>query len=91
MQHHHHRQATARQVLDPLNHGIVGPVQLRGLLLITTLGCRGLGLQHQAVMDVGLYDHPVISPAVPLAGADGRDVRDWALGLKLEVVGINQA
>jgi hypothetical protein len=80
----------AHQVLDPLNHGIVGPMQLRGLLLITTLGYRGLGQQHQAVVDVGLYDHLVISPAVPLVGADGCDVRDWAVGLKLEVVGVNQ-
>jgi hypothetical protein len=32
-----------RQVLDPLNHGLVGPVQLQGLLPFTVLGRRGLG------------------------------------------------
>jgi hypothetical protein len=43
MQHHNRRQAMARQVLDPLNHGLVGPVQLQDLLPIVAPACRGLG------------------------------------------------
>jgi hypothetical protein len=42
-------------------------------------------------VDVGSYDHPVFTPAVPLAGVDGHDVLDQALGPKLEVVGTDQA
>jgi hypothetical protein len=42
-------------------------------------------------MDVGSNDHPVFSPAIPLARADGHDVHDWAIGPKLEVVGVEQA
>jgi hypothetical protein len=38
-------------------------------------------------VEVVSYNHPVFSPMVPLARVDGRDVRDRALGLKLEVVG----
>jgi hypothetical protein len=81
----------AHQVLDPLGHGLLGHVQLRGLLPITALGHRGLGRQHQAVVDVGPYDHPVFSSVIPLARAIGLDVRDRALGPKLELVGIDQA
>jgi hypothetical protein len=33
----------ARQVLDPLDHGLIGPVQLRDLLPIAVPGHRGLG------------------------------------------------
>jgi hypothetical protein len=66
-------------------------VQLQGLLPSGLLGRQGLGRQHQAIMDVGLYDHPVFPPAIPLAEADGRDVHDWPLGLKLEVVRVDQA
>jgi hypothetical protein len=46
----------ARQVLDPLDHGPVGPVQIRGLLPISALGRQGLGWQHQVVLDVSSYD-----------------------------------
>jgi hypothetical protein len=81
----------ARQVLDPLDHGLVGHVQLPGLLPIIVLGRRGLGRQSQVVMDVGSYNHPVFSQVIPLAGVDGRNVHDRALGPKLEVVGIDQA
>jgi hypothetical protein len=80
-----------RQVLDPLDHGPVGHVQLRGLLPIATLGCRGLNRQCHAIVDVSMYDHLVFSPAIPLAGADGHVVRNQALGPKLEVVGADQA
>jgi hypothetical protein len=90
LQHHHQRQAMAHQVLDPLNHGLVGPVQLWDLLPIAAPGRRGLGWQHQVVMDVGSYDHPVFSPVVPLARADECDVHDRALGPKLDVVGIDK-
>jgi hypothetical protein len=79
------------QVLDPLDHGSIGHVQLRGLLPSDLLGHRGLGRQHQAVMDVGPYDHTVFPLVIPLVGADGRHLRDWPLGPKLEVVGIDQA
>jgi hypothetical protein len=91
MQHHHHRQAVAHQVLDPLDHGPEGHVLPRGLLPGSLLGHRGLGRQHQAVMDIGLCNHLVFPPAIPLARADGRDVRDRPLGSDLEVVGAHQA
>jgi hypothetical protein len=42
-------------------------------------------------MDIGLYDHPVFPLAVPLARANGHDVRNRALGSKQEVVGVDQA
>jgi hypothetical protein len=42
-------------------------------------------------VDIGPYDHSVFSLAIPLARADGRDVRDRALGVELEVVGIDQS
>jgi hypothetical protein len=42
-------------------------------------------------MDVGPNDHLVFPPAIPLARADVRDVRNWGLGPKLEVVGADQA
>jgi hypothetical protein len=42
-------------------------------------------------VDVGSYDHPVFSLAVPLARADGHDVCNRALGPELEVVGVDQA
>jgi hypothetical protein len=81
----------AHQVLDPLDHGLVGPAQLRDLLPVTMPGCRGLSWQHQMTMDIGSYDHLVFSPAVPPIRADGHDVHDRALGPKMEVVGANQA
>jgi hypothetical protein len=40
-------------------------------------------------MDIGMYGHPVFPPVIPLARADGRDVRDRALGIELEVVGVD--
>jgi hypothetical protein len=42
-------------------------------------------------MDIGQTDNRVIPPAIPLAGADGRVVRNRPLGPKLEVVGTDQA
>jgi hypothetical protein len=91
IQHHHCHQAMVRQEVDPLDHRPVGPVHLWSLIPIALLGRQGLGRQHQAVVDVGLYDHLVFSPVVPLARVDGRHVRNWALGPKLEVVGTDQA
>jgi hypothetical protein len=41
-------------------------------------------------VDISSYDHLVFS-LIPLAGDDGRDVHDQALGPKLEVVGVDQA
>jgi hypothetical protein len=79
------------QVLDPLDHEPIGHMQLRGLLPSGLLGHWGLGRQHQAAVDVSPYDHPVFPLVIPLAEANGRDVCDWPLGLKLEVVGIDQA
>jgi hypothetical protein len=52
IQHHHHRQAMARQVLDPLNHGSEGHVQPWGLLPGSLLGHRGLSRQHQVAVDI---------------------------------------
>jgi hypothetical protein len=49
-----------------------------------------LDWQHQAVVDVGSYYHPVFSLVVPLATANRHDVRDRALGPKLKVVGVDQ-
>jgi hypothetical protein len=42
-------------------------------------------------VDVGPHDYPVISLVVPVARADGRDVHDRDLSLKLEVIGTDQA
>jgi hypothetical protein len=69
----------AHQVLDPLDHGPVGHMQL-----------WELSWQCQAVVDVNPHNHLVFSPAVPLVGDDGCDVRDQTLGLKLEIVGADQ-
>jgi hypothetical protein len=90
MQHHHCRHAMTLQVLDPLDHKPKGHVQPRGLLPSGLLGCQGLGWEHQAFMDMGPYNHPVFPPAIPPARAHGRNVRDWTLGLDLEVVGADQ-
>jgi hypothetical protein len=74
------------QVFDCLDHGLVGPLQLRDLLLVAAIACWGLSWQRQAVVGVGLHDRLILSPVVPLAEADGHDLRDQALSPKLEVV-----
>jgi hypothetical protein len=91
MHHHHHRQAMTHQVLDPLDHRPEGHAQPRVLLPSGHFCRQGLGRQHQAIVDVGPYNHSVFPLVILLVGANGRDVRDRPLGPDLKVVGIDQA
>jgi hypothetical protein len=77
-------------VPDPLNLRREALVQTQDLLPVAVLARCSLSWQHQAVMDVGSYDHPFFSLVIPLAETDGRDVHDWTLGSELEVVGVDQ-
>jgi hypothetical protein len=87
-QHHNQRPALVRLEFDALHHRLVGSQQRRDLLPVTTLASRGIGQQHQPVMGVGLHNHLVLSPPVPLTGGEGCDVCDWTLGPEKEAVGI---
>jgi hypothetical protein len=81
----------AREVLDSLDYGLEGPLQLQDLLPTVVLACRCLSWQHQVVMGVSSHDRPIFCLVVSHASDDGHHVHDWALGPKLEVVGANQA
>jgi hypothetical protein len=50
----------------------------------------GLGWQHKVVVSVDVHNCPILPPATPLTGGDGRDVHNWTLGPELEVIGANQ-
>jgi hypothetical protein len=67
-QHHHRRQVVLCQKLDPLQHGEVGRLQIGRLLPATAMSHQRSGRHHQPIMDFCLYNHPIISLAVSLAG-----------------------
>jgi hypothetical protein len=76
-----------RQELDPLHHGLIGSLQSRDPLPVTVLAHQGTRRQHQPVVDIGLHDHPVFPPPVPLVRGKGHDVCGQTLVPELEVVG----
>jgi hypothetical protein len=69
-QHHHRRQALLHQELDPLDHGVVGALQIKNPLPMGALAHWGTDQQLQPVVGVDLHNHPVLPPVVPLAGAE---------------------
>jgi hypothetical protein len=70
-QYHHRRQALIHQELDPLEHEIICPLQIGNLPPEVALTYRGTGWQLQLVVEIGLYNHPVLPPVVPFVGPRG--------------------
>jgi hypothetical protein len=75
------------QELDPLEHGVIGALQLGNLVLEGTLAHRVTGQQRQSIVVFGLNNHPSVTPMVPLVWAEGGNVRSRSLAPVLEVVG----
>jgi hypothetical protein len=90
-QHHQRRQARLHQEPDPLEHGIIGTLQLENLLLVGAPAHRVTSRQCQLVVYFGLYNHPVVPPMVQFVGAEGGDVRNHRLAPVLKVVGPQMA
>jgi hypothetical protein len=80
----------ASQKSDPLDLGLEGHLPLRKLLLDIFVACWSPSGKHQVVMGVTPHDYPVLPVAVPLAGANRCNIRNWSPGLELEVIGVDQ-